>query len=117
MFWLTDKAKLVCIHEMGKVDIIATQDLVFIDGMPVLIEPDPESRTIKGCPLPLPLEKPCYLTLSVRTGYSDLITIERRGGAHRLCLDSVRGFTDGHPPGTFDYKVNFPGQQFVGEGQ
>jgi hypothetical protein len=116
MFWLTDKARLGCIHK-GEVDIKATQDLVFIDGMPVLIEPDPESREITGCPLPLPLEKPCYLTLKVRTGYSDLIAIEYKGGSHRLCLDSVRGFTDGHPPGTFDYNVNFPGQQFVAEGQ
>ena len=115
MFWLTDRALLVCIHEMGKVHIKAAQDLVFIDGMPALIEPDPESRTIKGCPLAPPLVKPCYLTLTVRTGYSDLITIEHKSGAHRLCLDSVRGFTDGHPPGTYDYKVNFPGQQFVAE--
>ena len=117
MFWLTDKAQLVCIHETGKVQIKATQDLVFIDGMPVLVEPDPESKKIGGCPLAPPLMKPCLTTLSVRSGYSGLISIEFKGAPHRLCLDSVRGFTDGHPPGTYDYKVNFAGQVYVSEAQ
>jgi hypothetical protein len=117
MFWLTDKALLVCIHETGKVQISATQDLVFIDGMPVLIEPDPESRSISGCPLAPPLMKPCLLTLPVRSGYSDLVTIQYKDAPHRLCLDIIRGLTDGTPPGTYDYKVNYAGQVYVSEVQ
>ena len=115
MFWLTDRAILVCIHETGKVQIQATQDLVFIDGMPVLVEPNPEAREIDGCPLVPPLVKPCVLTLKVRSGYSDLVSIQHDNKPLRLCLDAVRGFTDGHPPGTYDYKVHSPGQQFVSE--
>jgi hypothetical protein len=115
MLWLTDKAVMVCIHETGKVRINATQNLVFIDGMPVLIEPDPEGKAIAGCPLAPPLMKPCLTTLRVRSGYSDLVTIEFKNAPHRLCLDAVRGLTDGHPPGTYDYKVNFAGQSYVSE--
>jgi hypothetical protein len=111
MFWLTDKVQMVCIHEVGKVQIKATQDLVFIDSMPVLVDPNPENRPVSGCPLAPPLMKPCLTTLKVRTGYSDLISIQDQ----RVCVDSIRGLTDGHPPGTYDYKVNFPGQQFVSE--
>jgi len=115
LFWLTDQAKLVCIHEMGKVDIQATQDLVFVDDMPVLIEPNPETRSVDGCPLVPPLVKPCKLTLSVRNGYSTLITVQHKDKPFPVCLDSLRGLTDGFPPGTYDYKVNFPGQEFVSE--
>jgi len=115
MFWLTDRAKLVCIHKKGKVDIEATQKLVFVDDMPVLIKPNPESRKIDGCPLVPPMVKKCDLTLSVRTGYSELITIQYEDKPFPVCLDSLRGLTDGHPPGTFDYKVISAGQEFVSE--
>jgi hypothetical protein len=115
VFWLTDKALLVCIHEVGNVDIEATQDLVFVDGRPVLVKPNTVGRSIKGCPLVPPLLKPCVLTLPVRQGYSDLLFIDDHGSLTPVCLDAVRGFTDGHPPQTYDYKVNYPGQQCVSE--
>jgi len=116
MFWLTDKAVMVCIHR-GVVEVKATQNLVFIDDMPVLIEPDPEGKRIDRCPLPPPFTKPCITTLPVRSGYSDLVTIEFKNAPHRLCLDTVRGLTDGLPPGTYDYLVSSAGQAYVSEVQ
>jgi hypothetical protein len=107
---LTEDAKVVCGHEMGRVSIDATQTLVTIAGRRILVERDPEGRSISGCPLVFPF-KPCLHTLPVRAGYSELLRIEGR----RVCLDSLTGLTDGTPPGTVMYKVNAPGQELVTE--
>jgi hypothetical protein len=105
---LTEDAVVVCKHETGRVGIKATQKLVTIHGRCVLVEPDPVGRPISGCPMVVPF-KPCLVTLLVRKGYSDLLSI---GGA-KVCLDTVTGLTDGTPPGTVMYKVNDAGQKFV----
>jgi hypothetical protein len=112
MRWLTEDAVLVCAHELGIVNIVATQDLVTVERRCVLVETDPESRPIKGCPNVGPTIKPCGQTLRVQSGYSDLIRIDGR----RVCLDTVTGLTDGTPPGTVPYKVRSPGQTLVAEG-
>lgn len=109
---LTVDATLVCRHELGRVDVRATQDLVTIERRAVLVATDPEGRPIRGCPNVGATIKPCQRTLSVSHGYSDLVRID---GA-RVCLDSVLGLTDGTPPGTVQYSVTAPGQPFVGEG-
>ena len=108
---LTEDAKLVCAHELGKVDIEPTQSLVRIDARLVLVEADPEGRDINGCPMYGAVIKPCRTTLPVKVGYSELLRIEGR----RVCLDTVRGLTDGTPPGTVMYKVDDPGQKWVSE--
>jgi hypothetical protein len=111
MLLLTEDALLVCKHELGKVAIVPTQELVTIGGRLVLVEPNPESRPIAGCPNIGATIKPCLQTLKVRTGYSDWMRIEGKP----ICLDTVVGFTDGTPPGLVEYKVNFAGQEFVEE--
>jgi hypothetical protein len=111
MFFLTEDALLVCKHELGKVRIEATQGLVTIGKRKVLVESDPEGRTISGCPLTYPIAKRCDRTLAVQLGYSDLLRIEGR----RVCLDTVTGLTDGSPPGTVKYEVRQPGQDLVSE--
>lgn len=111
MLLLTEDALLVCQHELGKVGIEPTQDLVRIEDRLVLVEPNPESRPISGCPNIGATIKPCLNTLKVRTGYSEWIRIE----GQPVCLDSVVGFTDGTPPGVVEYKVNFAGQELVEE--
>jgi hypothetical protein len=111
MLLLTQDALLVCQHELGKVGIVPTQDLVRIEDRLVLVEPNPEGRPITGCPNIGATIKPCLQTLKVRTGYSEWIRIEGKP----ICLDSVVGFTDGTPPGVVEYKVSFAGQGFVGE--
>src|SRR6267143_3197567 len=100
---LTEDAVVVCKHERGKVSIAPSQQLVTIEGRKVLVETDPEGRSISGCPLVFPF-KPCLGTLPVRAGYSELLRIEGR----RICLDTLTGLTDGTPPGTVMYKVNEP---------
>jgi hypothetical protein len=112
MLLLTEDALLVCKHELGKVDIHPTQSLVSIKGRFVLVENNPESRSISGCPMYGPTVKPCTNTLPVKQGYSDLLRINDQ----RVCLDTVTGLTDGSPPGTVDYLVRKPGQALVGEG-
>ena len=109
---LTEDAKLICDHMLGRIGIEATQDLVTVIGRKVLVETDPESRPIRGCPNVSVTIKPCQLTLTVATGYSTFVRIMGR----RVCLDTVRGLTEGTPPGTVHYKVSDPGQDLVTEG-
>jgi hypothetical protein len=108
---LTEDALLVCAHELGIVDMAATQTLVTIGGRRVLVEIDPEGRSIKGCPNVGPGIKACLKTLVVKEGYSHLLRIDGK----RVCLDTVTGFTDGTPPGSVKYKVNKSGQALVRE--
>lgn len=111
MLILTEDAVIVCKHELGKVEIKAAQYLVTVDGRSILVEIDPEDRSISHCPNIGATIKPCRKTLKVKTGYSDLLRIEGR----RVCLDTVRGLTNGTPPGTVEYKVRSAGQDFVAE--
>jgi hypothetical protein len=111
MLWLTEDALLACAHDAGIVDIAPTQSLVTIDGRRVLVDPNPESRKIKGCPWVAPGQFACLLTLSVREGYSPTIRID----GQQVCLDTVVGLTNGTPQGTFDYTVRKPGQALVSQ--
>ena len=113
MLLLNEDAVLVCKHELGHVSIEATQSLVTIAGKRVLVEPNPERRRISHCPNYGITVKPCTLTLAVTTGYSNLLRIQGK----RACLDSVKGLTDGTPPGIVEYKVRSAGQEFVFEGR
>jgi hypothetical protein len=106
---LTEDADLRCDHMNGKVKVQATQALVTVDGRRVLVDDNPESRPISGCPMYGAMIKPCANTLAVKKGYSDLVTIDGK----RVCLDTVEGLTDGTPPGTVKYKVVEPGQAWV----
>ncbi len=112
MWCLTLDATLVCKHELGVVKLVHRQELVTIEGRPVLVEDDPEGRRVDFCPSIGATIKPCTRTLRVREGYSDLLRIDRR----RVCLDTLVGLTDGTPPGTVEYKVRHPGQGLVAEG-
>jgi hypothetical protein len=109
MFLLTEDAKLVCDHRLGKVKIEPAQDLVRINERRVLVDPDPEGRSISGCPNIGPTIKPCTKTLKLKEGYADFIRIDGK----RVCLDSVNGLTDGTVPGTVNYVVAEPGQNLV----
>jgi hypothetical protein len=111
MLILNDEARLVCKHETGRITNKPSQDWVTIEQKPVLVEIDPEGRTISGCPVVPPIGRPCVTTLKVHTGYSQWLRV----GGKRVCLDTITGFTDGTPPGTVLYKVNFAGQEFVSE--
>lgn len=102
------EAVLRCGHD-GAVRTVASQSWVRVDASPVLVESDPQGRSISGCPNVSVNFKPCKNTLVVRTGYSTFVRI----GGHAVCLDSVQGFTDGTPPGLVKYDVRDPGQAFV----
>ena len=106
---LTEDAVLVCDHQLGIVQNQPSQNLVTINGRRVLVEIDPEGRTIGGCPNIGLTIKPCTTTLKVLQGYSDYMKI----GGHRVCLDTVTGLTDGTPPGAVNYKVRTAGQTLV----
>lgn len=106
---LTQDAVVLCDHQGGVVSIVPSQILVSVDGRKVLVEPDPVAKPIAGCPNVGPTIKPCTSTLPVTAGYSTFIRIDGR----RICLDTVRGLTDGMPPGTVNYSVKVPGQKLV----
>ena len=109
MLILTEDAKLVCAHQLGKVKNEPSQDWVRIDGRRVLVRPDPVGRGIVGCPnLGIGIV-PCRTTLKVKGGYSAWIFI----GGEAACTDGVRGLTDGTPPGLVEYLVNEAGQSLV----
>ena len=109
MHWLTEQAVLVCLHELGSIQNQPSQNLVRIDGSAVLVDDDPEHRSIRLCPNVGLTIKPCQTTLKVKVGYSTLLRID----GHRVALDSVRGLTDGTPPGIVEYKVRLAGQALV----
>ncbi len=111
MLLITEDAVIVCKHELGRVQNVPTQDWLTVEQRRVLIEIDPEGRSITGCPMYGVGIRPCLTTLKVQKGYSDWIRIDGR----RICLDTVTGLTDGTPPGTVMYKVNDPGQTLVEE--
>jgi hypothetical protein len=110
---LTEDARLVCKHRLGKVATTASQGWVTIAGRRVLVEGDPERRPITGCPNVGATIKPCTLSLKVQSGYSALVRVDGRP----VCLENIAGLTDGTPPGVVQYVVAEPGQSFVGEGQ
>ena len=107
---LTERALLVCEHELGRVHQAVRQSLVRIDGERMLVDDDPERRPITGCPNTSPLVGilPCRTTQAVRAGYSELVRVD----GWRLCLDTVTGRTDGVPP-IFHYLVRDPAQRLV----
>jgi hypothetical protein len=106
---LTEDAVLACLHPPGRVANRPSQSLVTIDGRRVLLQDDPEGRTISGCPNVGATIKPCQKTLRVRAGYSTFVRIDGRP----ICLDTLVGRTDGTPPGTVDYVVRRAGQSLT----
>ena len=106
---LVERGVLRCGHD-GKVQNQPSQAWVRVAGSPVLVEPDPQGRSISMCPNIGLNIKPCTTTLVVRTGYSTFVRI----GGTPVSLDSVVGFTDGTPPGLVEYTVRDAGQRFVG---
>jgi hypothetical protein len=113
--WITEDATLICKHT-GKVQNQPSQDWVTIDGRKVLIESDPEGRSIRKCPNIGASDKPCNTTLKVQKGYSEFIFVRIGESRHSVCLDTITGLTDGTLPGTVHYIVTDPGQPFVTEG-
>lgn len=112
MLLLIETGFLSCDHRTGVVHNRPTQQLVRISGQRVLVEIDPEGRTITGCDNIGIGMKPCTTTLKVQQGYSDLLRVD----GHRVCLDTVVGLTDGSPPGTVSYRVRRAGQDYVTQG-
>jgi hypothetical protein len=102
-------AVLVCDHVSGIVGLAASQTWATVGGRPILVDSDPEGRPISGCPNYGAAIKPCVTTLAVKQGYSSFVRI----GGRRVCLDSVKGLTDGTPPGIVNYGVRSPGQPLV----
>ncbi len=110
MKWLIQDSVIKCPHPPhGEVQNKPSQSLVTIAGRPVLVETDPEKRPISMCSNVGPAIKPCTTTLVVEQGYSGLLRVE----GHRVCLDTLKGKTDGTPPGTCYYTVKDVKQTLV----
>lgn len=115
MLVLNERARLICPHPSGIVQIEASQDFVTIDGASALVEPDPVGKDISGCLNHNPMLgiHRCSKTLAVSKGYSDWVSIEGRP----VCLDTVTGHTISQPPMAAKYIVAEPGQDFVSSDQ
>ncbi len=115
--WLTNECRIGCPHPPGTARPKAQQDWVTIDEVPMLIGDDPVDRTIVGCPMYGVGITPCSTTLrlfpagSVGQGQSVFLTVD----GIPACLETVEGFTDGTPQGTYHYelKMSEAGQDFV----
>lgn len=105
---ITEDAVLQCDH-LAKLENKPSQNLFTIESKRVLVARDPEGRAIHGCPNLTPVTKPCLLSLTVDQGYSTFVRVD----GHAVCLSTVKGHTDGSPPGGFFYVVKDPGQVFV----
>lgn len=109
MNWITERALIACGHD-GRVVNVPGQSWVRVSGALVLVDPDPESRKILGCPNAGLTIKPCSETLRVIEGYSPWLAIDGR----RIVLSNLDGLTDGTVPGTVHYTVRDPGHEYVG---
>ncbi|HXW78348.1 MAG TPA: hypothetical protein VEJ84_02560 [Acidimicrobiales bacterium] len=107
---LTEASSLHCGHNLGKVGIEPSQDLVRIEGKRLLIQPDPEQRPIHGCPNVSTSTKACQKTTSkVRTGYSEFVRVL----GHPIVLANLVGETNGSPPAGATYSVADVAQDLV----
>jgi hypothetical protein len=106
---VTRESRVTCDHALGVVALIASQGWVRVDAVEVLVQPDPERRTITGCPNIGATVKPCTSTLAVETGYSGLVRVDGRP----VVRSDLAGFTDGTPPGAVRYGVADPLNRFV----
>lgn len=108
---LTLAGVMQCGHG-GVVRLSASQSWVRIDDSPVLLEPDPRSKSIVACPIPPGAgSKPCTKTLPLQQGYSSWIFVDGKP----VCRDDASGRTDGLPAGGVSYLVIRPGQGWVEE--
>jgi hypothetical protein len=105
---LTLNGHVTCEH-MATVRQQAGQTFVQVASSPVLVEPDPIGRPVVACPIPPVNNKPCTTTRTVEVGYSRFVRI----GGHAVCLDTLRGKTNGIMGGEISYLVRRPGQDFV----
>jgi hypothetical protein len=110
--WLVVDAVVRCEH-LGNAPQQNSQSWVRVTGKPVLVDPDPQGRSINLCPNYNPLAgiKPCTNTLPVQQGKSSYIKID----GHQVMRADMWGLTDGTPPGAVKYQVHTPGQSLVGE--
>jgi hypothetical protein len=108
MLWIIEESVVKCDHD-GRITNKPSQDWVTVQGVPVLVDHDPEGRSIVACPNYGPTIKPCAKTLKVVVGYSGHVRID----GSRLVMSSLDGLTEGTPPGTVHYRVRDPRQQFV----
>lgn len=110
MKWLTDAGHMTCAHQ-GSVKMQAGQSLVRAEGNKVLVANNPEGKSISACPNVGATIKPCTSTLKVKEGYSDFIKIDGR----QICLETIKGLTNGTPPGVVEYFVVNTGQNLITE--
>jgi len=108
MLMVTADAVVRCDHD-GQIDNVPGQSWVTVSGVPVLVDSDPEGRTVNGCPNVGPTMKPCTTTLVVATGYTSWVKVDGR----LVVLSTLDGLTDGTVPGTVHYTVRDPGQAYV----
>ncbi len=109
---ITQAAVLHCDHLTGIVGIVASQKLVTIENVPLLVKGDLEKRPVAGCPIPASGgSKPCLNTLNEIKGHSQLVFINDIP----VCLKSAKGLTDGVPPGSIYYTVKSAGQNLLVE--
>lgn len=105
---LTHAARLTCDHKTGIV-ITIPLSFVTISGSAVQIKGDPSLKPIVGCTNIGSTIKPCLFTVNEEAGHSAFITV----GGKPVCLQSLRGKTEGTPPATVNYKVLTIAQSFV----
>jgi len=106
---LTEDAIIRCPHR-ARVNVPPTQTLVRINGRRLLVNDDPENKTISLCPnSTLSGIMPCTRSLRPDLGYSTFVKIDGRA----LVLDNITGFTNGTPPASYKYICEGAGQELV----
>ena len=108
MRWLTLNGTVKCGHG-GGVALTALQQWLTIEGVPVLVVPDPVGRAISSCPNVSTNLLPCTVTGSITLGTSNYVRIDGRA----VVLDTLIGVTNSAPPS--QYSVTRAGQAFVEE--
>ncbi len=97
-FALTETATILCSHG-GKVTIPATQHILTVNGLAVLVQGDEAGGSVAGCTNVNAAigQKPCTKPLPATAGFATKLQV----GGKPVLLQSATGQTDSSPPGTW----------------
>jgi uncharacterized Zn-binding protein involved in type VI secretion len=90
---LTTGSTIKCAHQ-GTVVLVASQQLLTVDGQPVLVQGDLDGATIPDCQAPVtPSSSKCTTVTAMLVGVATTLTV----GGKPVLLDTAFGMTNGFP--------------------
>lgn len=103
---LTVGSTVTCAHQ-GRVQLVASQDALKVNGQAVLVMGDLDGATIANCQAPVtPSSTKCTTVVAMIAGAAATLT----AGGKPVLLDTATGLTNGTPPPGNIWMVQSAGQ-------